>query len=188
MAEELAEILLETYNSTEFSNSQYRIIINSHINSIDDIPCNAVFKMGRDGIYFIVESNIVCNNNIEYIELYFSCNSLNTDMIKEQLLIFSRNIMSALPKLKLSINGRLTIDNNDKCSMKMLDIFSKINNLKVDEIRECCVCYQHTHTKTPCNHSLCYRCWFKLPHIGEDDDDEDFEIPCPICRENIRFI
>lgn len=54
-------------------------------------------------------------------------------------------------------------------------------NIMIDE---CCVCREFTKTKTPCNHSLCIECALKIP--STDDDGDDIEIPCPMCRQCIR--
>jgi hypothetical protein len=51
---------------------------------------------------------------------------------------------------------------------------------------ECCVCREHTKTKTHCNHSLCYVCWEQLP-IDGNPLYEECTIDCPICRRNIIY-
>jgi hypothetical protein len=40
----------------------------------------------------------------------------------------------------------------------------------------CCVCNDHTTTKTPCGHELCLVCWEKLE-----------KKTCPLCRHEIRY-
>lgn len=61
-------------------------------------------------------------------------------------------------------------------------IFVNIPNITYTATQECCVCTNHTLTKTPCNHQLCHRCWFKLKLNSERD------IPCPMCRQDIGYI
>jgi hypothetical protein len=50
-------------------------------------------------------------------------------------------------------------------------------------MEKCGVCFDITHCKTRCNHSVCYHC---LEHINikdpSGDDDENYIIECPICR------
>ena len=56
---------------------------------------------------------------------------------------------------------------------------TKFPNIEVDSIEECCVCANETYTKTHCQHSLCYRCWFNIKETN------DKFISCPLCRKNI---
>jgi len=48
-------------------------------------------------------------------------------------------------------------------------------NIEMD-YQECSVCYEYTHTKTQCKHTLCLRCEQKLTTMV-----------CPICRMSILY-
>ncbi len=66
--------------------------------------------------------------------------------------------------------------------MTFQNMFVNIPNITYTATQECCVCTNHTLTKTPCNHVLCRRCWFKLRMNDERD------IPCPMCRQDIGLL
>ena len=48
-----------------------------------------------------------------------------------------------------------------------------------DHPEECCVCLDTTKTTTPCGHKLCVMCWDKIKKNVR-------ELPCPMCRANLR--
>ena len=52
-------------------------------------------------------------------------------------------------------------------------------NQSLKEEHQCCVCYEITCTKTPCNHNLCYRCWNRI--VNSDNKK------CPMCRNKIKY-
>ena len=68
-----------------------------------------------------------------------------------------------------------------------LNLFKDFSNIKLD-CDVCCVCYEQTHTKTKCNHSLCFLCSENIKLEPEDDDDECLILKCPICRQDSRII
>lgn len=51
---------------------------------------------------------------------------------------------------------------------------------------ECCVCAEDTLTTTNCcGNKLCYYCWDKIKE--KVDDDRIAELPCPMCRKDLRW-
>ena len=54
---------------------------------------------------------------------------------------------------------------------------------------ECCVCNEETLTTTTCcGNKLCYYCWDKIKEkVNDDDDDIMPELPCPMCRHDLRW-
>jgi hypothetical protein len=108
-----------------------------------------------------------------------------------QLLEFSTKILTDIPLLKLQFGGSFEIHEpvNVAIHKGIDDIFGSIasSNVVVDCMKECCVCYEKTKTKTPCKHHLCNRCWSNIDIVSGDDEDDE-EMPCPICRENIQCI
>ena len=61
----------------------------------------------------------------------------------------------------------------------------QFGNTKVLDCSECVVCYEITKSKTPCNHTLCYKCNENIKTTG--DKYETPYRPCPICRQNVLF-
>jgi hypothetical protein len=55
----------------------------------------------------------------------------------------------------------------------------------VSNQHECCVCYEKTRQRTPCNHILCFPCWSKVKSVKNKDDEK--EKPCPLCREDLCY-
>ena len=90
------------------------------------------------------------------------------------------HFVDVIPKLRLSIDGELSVDTKKD---KLLEILMKLPNIKTI-YDECCVCSNYTKTTTNCNHRLCYQCWTKLPVKCEDDEDDyAYYQECPMCRE-----
>ena len=48
--------------------------------------------------------------------------------------------------------------------------------LEEKEKDSCCICYEDTHYRTSCNHSICIECMEKI---------KKFPILCPMCRKNL---
>lgn len=102
--------------------------------------------------------------------------------------VFKRLIESffeELPKLKLNIEGTFTINGEPLCSnseYKYITLFinEKIDGVEFIECDECCVCKEHTTTKTICRHILCLKCEDKINEMSKRKPK------CPICRQCIE--
>jgi hypothetical protein len=91
-----------------------------------------------------------------------------------------------LPKLKLNIEGKFTINGEIQCSnseYKYITLFidEKIDGVEFVECEECCVCREHTTTKTICRHILCLKCEDKINEMSKGRKPK-----CPICRQCIE--
>jgi hypothetical protein len=53
---------------------------------------------------------------------------------------------------------------------------------------KCCVCHEHTMTRTDCNHNLCYVCWSAIKPTSDADRYDDLCRHCPLCRCDISLI
>jgi hypothetical protein len=80
---------------------------------------------------------------------------------------------------------------------------STIDTLNVNYFEEkddCCICYKPTNYKAvQCNHSVCLRCYGKLPkvlqNIGLRNDSDHIDMfydcivtHCPMCRQILCFL
>lgn len=94
-----------------------------------------------------------------------------------------------LNELKLTAYGEIDVisektNRKIKSDMIWIDIIKNVENVENEGLLQCCVCYNHTYTKTDCKHSLCYRCWTNIK--DDEDDDADVKKACPMCRKCIR--
>lgn len=193
--EKLSNILFNQFKKSiqKNKNSGCLDILKLNIQSVDDVRCDAIFRFYNDSIQFIIESSqiITDNNSCEYIELYRDCIGIKRNLpdhhIKEWTDNFATDILETLPKLKLNIYGKLSTTADD-VDIQLNNIFANFENISINNTDECCVCCNHTYTKTSCKHSLCYRCWFKLGKIEDDHPDDGLIFSCPICRGNINCL
>lgn len=59
---------------------------------------------------------------------------------------------------------------------EMRSVFNKMFNTPniTLSVKECCVCLDVTQITTPCNHTVCYKCWEQITPI--------YKKKCPMCR------
>jgi hypothetical protein len=162
------------------------------INSIDNVICDCWITIAKyerwHSVSFIAESKYVHNQNgsVKLFVMNQGCKPNNDFKIEASE--FCRKLIEALPKLKLTLCGKLSTNDEDTETIALYSIFGNIQNIKLDNVIEtCCVCYNQTLTKTPCKHPLCHRCWFSICK-ETDDDEDDIECLCPLCREDILHI
>jgi len=130
----------------------------------------------------ITVDDIYENDNFEDITLHrklFDINDKDFTKVAEFILV-------ELNELRLDVAGDLTNKKNIDDELLEHELLSGLDNIELDA-DECCVCNNLTKTKTICNHCVCYRCMTHIKHVKDDDDEDLHEIPCPICRQDIRF-
>lgn len=100
---------------------------------------------------------------------------------------FCNSVYDELTKIKLDMYGWMVVPGGIRQYSldEALECLKGISNIKLDAPDDCCVCMNKTYTKTFCKHPLCYRCWFKIPDINDEESDDPPNIPCPLCRKNI---
>jgi len=159
------------------------------IDGVKNITSNIHFDNQKKDLTFeiiaefkFLESTDEPDNPILYFKSKYNEKGIN----KDDILAFSCELLEELPQLRLGRDGMLLIRETQYVSLRdaFEDVFAAIecDTVKVDKTGVCCVCYEKTDTKTPCNHPLCNRCWSNI-EIKEDRN----ECACPMCRENIYF-
>jgi hypothetical protein len=89
-----------------------------------------------------------------------------------EMITWSRDMLN---HLKYDANSGELFDTRDKNDLE--EIFG---SRVVKMVRtECCVCYERTNTVTKCRHNICVTCASKLK------PNEDDEVLCPMCREEL---
>ena len=159
------------------------------IDGVKNITSNIHFYMKKRGLAFYIDADFKYDSNgSENPKIYNKSKYNEKGINKDDILAFSCELLEELPQLRLGLNGQLLIRDTEYVSMRAAfeDVFTAIecDTVKVDKTGVCCVCYEKTDTKTPCNHPLCNRCWSKIKIGGEDHN----ECSCPLCRENIYYI
>ena len=160
------------------------------IDGVKNISSNIHFYQQKNGLCFEVEADFKYDSDTgDNPKLYTKTKYNQKGINKDDILAFSCELLEELPQIRLGLRGNLLIRDTQYVSLRAAfeDVFSSIecDTVKVDKTGECCVCYEKTDTKTPCEHSLCNRCWSK---IEKDEKDEAAPTPCPLCRENIYYI
>jgi hypothetical protein len=131
----------------------------------------------------ITVNDIYENDNFEDITLHRKLFHINNKDFTE----VAKFILVELNELRLDMKGKLTNKKNMDDELLEHELLSGLDNIEL-YADECCVCNNLTQTKTKCNHCVCYRCMTHIKPVNNDDEDEDScEIPCPICRQDIRF-
>jgi hypothetical protein len=177
MAEQLSQIILNHYKNMQ--KTSFRV----PIDSIDGVMCIAFINISNNHIYFTIKSDEVRYVDGNGIEIYRYIMRYENELSIDLLSAFSEKIIDVLKNGKLSLYGNIETDDQiDNERITFQNIFVNIPNITFTATQECCVCINHTLTKTPCNHILCHRCWFKLRNNSEQ------EIPCPMCRQDIGYI
>jgi hypothetical protein len=130
----------------------------------------------------ITVDDIYENDNFEDITLHrklFNINDKDFTKVAEFILV-------ELNELRLDMAGDLANKKDLDDEVLEHELLSGLDNIELDA-DECCVCNNLTKTKTICNHCVCYRCMTHIKHVKDDDDENSYEIPCPICRQDIKF-
>jgi hypothetical protein len=138
----------------------------------------------------IIHLNGVIDEDIDELILYKRNKHIDKndttyyDAMYEHLVEFIKN----LSVMKLNMYGHFELPNElfskGDIEVNWLEILKDVNNIKTNNIEPCCVCYNLTHTKTDCGHTLCYRCWSNVKET-EETEEEDIMRPCPMCRKCI---
>ena len=167
------------------------------IKSIDGVSCKLHFKIVKtetgvfDFIFTIQSKNITQYKPTEYLILFRTVSTFEvkkwdlTNCIEESeqhsLQMLCIRLLKILKYGKLSVKGEICYIDNVDASELILNkcLKTKFSNIEVEPIEECCVCSNETYTKTHCQHSLCYRCWFNIKETNHKF------ISCPLCRKNI---
>jgi len=158
------------------------------IDGVKNISSNIHFYQKKQGLCFEVEADFKYDSDDENPKMYMKTKYNQDGINKEDILQFSCELLEELPQIRLGLHGNLLIRDAQYVSLRTAfeDVFAAIEceTIKVDKTGDCCVCYEKTDTKTPCEHSLCNRCWSKIEICGEDNN----ECSCPMCRKNIYYL
>jgi hypothetical protein len=180
-------ILLNKYEAEiyKLTSKKPNVFIKIPIKSIDKVKVYVKLKLLDSAVILDISlDGIYENDNIEDVllhSIFFSIGDKDfTDVAKF--------ILVELNELRLNMAGELTKKKDIDDELLEYELLSGLDNIELDA-DQCCVCNNITKTKTKCNHCLCYRCMTHIKPVKVSDDDEDlYDIPCPICRQDIRIL
>jgi hypothetical protein len=86
------------------------------------------------------------------------------------------------------LNGRIVYRCDDRehslLNNEIIAFLTKDNDVIKPLYDECCICKEHTYSKTPCcKKELCVPCLIQIKPIRE----EDYIVPCPLCRADLSI-
>ena len=149
------------YNFSEFSGKKY---------NFNGIEISIDIKFFDENVFLIVRSQLYSVNRI-LLELKYN-------YVEEELEDTIEKIIHDVYNLKNDYVYSKTLDKiypkKDKDLFENLYKAELFINHRIDEISECCVCYEENTVITNCNHNLCRKCHSTLT----------VKI-CPICRQFI---
>lgn len=71
------------------------------------------------------------------------------------------------------------------------NLFKSIGIDVMDNSGECSICYERTFCKSVCNHHICFSCCSQLklssPNNSDDENSDDDNIHCPLCRSVLLY-
>jgi hypothetical protein len=143
-----------------------------YIKTVEGKKCNLSFTYdtNKKSFHKTIYINLKWGKNAR-LSKYFTIHTIN--LKKEDFLptTFAKSLIRVLKLIKYnSILEEFSIQHFTKTAVE------KYNNIMEQKELKCCICYENTLYKTPCNHSLCRSC---EPQIQGRIKS------CPICREKI---
>jgi hypothetical protein len=196
MMELLAKDLLHKLNIDKVDRIKFPI------NKIDGLKCESIllitysYNLHKDDYNMTIIINIM-SNTIMYND---STNEKNYFIEK----IYNKNnkIITIIDIIEILLIMKYLFYNLKYCYISnMLELNTYINvelftsiidNPNIEILGEkCCVCFITTTNKTPCKHSLCFKCWEEIKPQQVEEEEQGYEetiLPCPLCRQNIYYI
>jgi hypothetical protein len=180
-------ILLKKYEAekiklTDKHKTEY---IRIPIKTIDKVKVDVNLMVTHTAVILdITLDDIYENDSFDDVSLHRKLFNIdNKDFTK-----LAEYILVELNELRLDMKGNLINKKDIDDQILEQELLSGLDNIELDA-DECCVCNNLTKTKTICNHCVCYRCMTHIKKVKIDGEDDDVnEIPCPICREDIKVL
>lgn len=88
---------------------------------------------------------------------------------------------------------RVDSPNPSELDTEISELFKDCSNVTINRLRQsdkCSICLEHTMTKSICAHHICFRCVIQMNAtkiVIDDDLEEEYEILCPVCRQELLF-
>jgi hypothetical protein len=176
--------------------NERRVEIDLQIKKVDGMLVNVVLVLGtianKTQLNFahlkIMSATIMeeCNGDIDYKRLFlrtYRVEEYGTDL-RFQVANVLLDCKLALCKIKFvkKLGVFCSVETPTTSFCEAFEIGEETGVVSV--FQDCCVCYDKTITKTPCNHPLCIPCWGQIKDTESEDDDCSNRL-CPVCREII---
>jgi hypothetical protein len=179
------EEALMTYATYLFENRSPHLGVHQVIPlvEIDGLPVFVVIYIRTADVYIEITHNNICGC-CRRDKIYDIDHKTTSTLTAEDVYIVLEKLTNVVDDLKLDkMDGRLsTTPKYYPTDCKFL----KSPNVK-SKYQECSVCYDLTTTLTTCRHPLCVRCWGQIKITMIDEEDDEYEQPCPICRKDLQL-
>jgi hypothetical protein len=195
MIKELAEYYIDIPPTQKNNNNreEQKLKIKFGVEEIDGLKCIP---------YILIESYLHYQTKVRLYRVFFEVRSRHLECDEETGCVHSyylekimneQETFNYIDFMKTFIISKYLLSNLKYCysendlnlsPQNKTDLIVRIfenPNVKM-RIDKCCVCHIETYNKTKCNHTLCFKCWEQI------NRDEEGDIPCPICRKDIKFI
>jgi len=192
MIKELAEYYINI-PPTQKNDNELKLKIKFGVEEIDGLKCIP---------YILIDSYLHYQTKVRLYRVFFEVRSRNLECDEENGCVHSyylerimkeQETFNYMDFMKAFIISKYLLSNLKYCysendlnlsPQNKTDLIVRIfenPNVKM-RIDKCCVCHIETYNKTKCNHTLCFKCWEQI------NRDEEGDLPCPICRKDIKFI
>lgn len=156
------------------------------ISKIHGIAVDISFKAcpSANWVYFKIHAMNIVNYNKELYSKYITLKKSNNtvkdveNFITEQFDFIRDCVFDRM-------SGKFVLPTEKEPTLcRFIAEFAKDKEHITTTVRECCVCYELTRTRTMCNHYVCVECWNKLNYVTNPETECD-ELPCPMCKADL---
>jgi hypothetical protein len=170
------------------------------INKIDGLKCEPILLITYSYNLHTNDYNMTIIIHITSNTIMYDDNTIEKIYYREKVYNKNNKIITAIDIIEILLIVKYLLFNLKYCYVSNmlelnpyinLDLFtSMFDNPNIEMSGEkCCVCFVTTTNKTPCKHSLCFKCWEQVKSQQVDEGEyEETILPCPLCRKNIYYI
>jgi hypothetical protein len=180
---ELSAVAQKYFDSATINGSK-QVFDRIPISKIHGIAVNISFEACpmREWIYFKIYAMNIENYNTNLYSKYLKVKNNHTVKDVENFITEQFDFMRDCVFDRMT--GKFVLPTEKEPTLcRFIAEFAKDKEHITTTVRECCVCYELTKTRTRCNHYVCVECWNNLNYV--DNEEERAEQPCPMCKADL---